>query len=313
MFRSRCTLIACLATLVMVLPCVSIGQTAPDNKSGTQEPVGGFKLTPNVVVQEEMDEATLTKKVSVFMGYNLMKNLRAQGQAVDMGKLFEGMKAAVNGPDQKSYIAGYQLMKNLQDQGADLELAELFQGMTNATEGKELGMSQEQVQAMMTRFGKLVEARAIAKMKKASADNLAAADAYMAKSAASNPNIKKMENGIQYEVLVDGTGPMPTREDLVKVDYHGTFLDGSVFDSSVNPPSGAQPAPAELVVGGFVPGFAAVLQSMKVGSKWRVVIPGPLAYGVQGRGKIGPNQALIFEVSLLEILKKPAVSEPSIK
>ena len=250
-----------------------------------------------------MDEGSLTEKASFFIGFNLMTNLNRQKKiSLDLDQLREGMEAAAAGTDRESFIAGYQLMKNIQQQGADLKLEKIFAGIKSASDGEELGMPPEQVQAMMTAFGKLVEQKQMVKMKKLSDINLAAGAAYMAKNKADNPSVKELDNGVQYEVLVEGEGPIPTVENRVKVDYHGMFLDGTVFDSSIDPPSGDAPKPAEFQVVEVVPGFSKVLQSMKVGSKWRVVIPGPEGYKMAGRGQIGPNQALVFEISLLEIL-----------
>ena len=300
MFRSSFVAIALTVALGMTQSVVVHSQ---ENAAAGGQESEGFQLKPSVTVQEQVDEGSLTEKASFFIGYNLMKNLNRQKKNdVNMEQLFEGMKAASEGTERSSFVAGYQLMQNLKKQGAELELEKIFDGMKSASAGKELGMSEAEIQAMMTSFGKLVEQKQIAKMKKLSDENLAAGAAFMAKNAADNPKVKTLENGVQYEVLVDGDGEVPTAENRVKVDYHGTFLDGSVFDSSVAPPSGSPPAPAEFMVGEVVPGFSKVLQNMKVGSKWRVVIPGPEGYKVAGRGSIGPNQALIFEISLLDIL-----------
>lgn len=300
MFRSCCVAIIITAAL-------SIAQTnnlqAQEPGTADQAGAAAAQLTPKVVVQEPVDEGSLVNKVSFFMGFNLMSNLKKQGTDINMEQLIEGMKAADSGEDRKDYVAGFQLMNNLKQQGADLKLAKMIEGMTSASDGKELGMTDEEVNSFMQAFTKLVEKKQIEKMKMQSDANIAAGEAYMAKVAADDPNAKMLAGGIQYQVLEEGTGPMPTAEQNVKVDYHGTFTDGTVFDSSVKPPSGSAPKPVELQVAGFVPGFSKVLQSMKVGSKWKVCIPGSQAYGAAGRGQIGPNQALIFEISLLEILK----------
>jgi FKBP-type peptidyl-prolyl cis-trans isomerase len=101
---------------------------------------------------------------------------------------------------------------------------------------------------------------------------------------------------IQYEVIVAGDGAMPTLSDTVTTHYHGTFIDGEVFDSSVD--SGE---PTSFPVGGVISGWTEALQLMPLGSKWRLVVPAGLAYGSQDRGSIPPNSTLVFEVELLEI------------
>lgn len=108
------------------------------------------------------------------------------------------------------------------------------------------------------------------------------------------------ESGLQYEILKKGDGPKPTAEDQVRVHYHGTLIDGTVFDSSVD-----RGEPAVFGVSQVIPGWTEALQLMPVGSKWKLYIPANIAYGERGAGgKIGPNAALIFEVELLEIVKK---------
>lgn len=106
------------------------------------------------------------------------------------------------------------------------------------------------------------------------------------------------ETGLQYEILITGTGAKPLATDKVKVHYHGTLIDGTVFDSSVD-----RGTPATFGVSQVIQGWIEGLQLMSEGSKWKFFIPENLAYGPRGQGKIGPNSALIFEVELIEIVK----------
>jgi FKBP-type peptidyl-prolyl cis-trans isomerase len=107
------------------------------------------------------------------------------------------------------------------------------------------------------------------------------------------------ESGLQYEILTEGTGAIPTAEDQVRVHYHGTTIDGTVFDSSVE-----RGEPAVFGVTQVIPGWTEALQLMPVGSKWKIYLPSSIAYGERGAGAdIKPNSALIFEVELLEIVK----------
>ena len=109
--------------------------------------------------------------------------------------------------------------------------------------------------------------------------------------------INTLTSGLRYQVLKEGTGAKPSITDTVVTHYHGTFLDGSVFDSSVD-----RGAPATFPVNGVIRGWTEALQLMSVGSKWRLVIPPDLAYGKRGAGRlIPPNATLIFEVELLDI------------
>lgn len=106
---------------------------------------------------------------------------------------------------------------------------------------------------------------------------------------------------MQYEVISEGTGPKPTLSDVVKVDYIGTLLDGTEFDSSIK-----RGEPATFPLNGVIPGWSEGLQLMTVGSKYKLYIPGKLAYGAQGQQQagIGPNETLVFEVELKSIEKQ---------
>jgi FKBP-type peptidyl-prolyl cis-trans isomerase FklB len=108
----------------------------------------------------------------------------------------------------------------------------------------------------------------------------------------------ELPSGLQYMVLKEGEGEIPTTKDKVKCHYHGTLIDGTVFDSSVE-----RGQPAVFPVNGVIQGWVEALQLMSTGSKWRLFIPSELAYGSHGAGgSIGPNSALIFEVELLKII-----------
>jgi len=121
------------------------------------------------------------------------------------------------------------------------------------------------------------------------------------------PGVVALPSGLQYSITKAGTGPKPALTDKVKVHYHGTLIDGKVFDSSVE-----RGEPIELSVNGVIPGWTEALQLMPVGSKWKLFIPSNLAYGDQQAGPlIAPGSTLIFDVELLDIIKPvPAAPEP---
>ncbi len=134
---------------------------------------------------------------------------------------------------------------------------------------------------------------------KAEADkNIKAGEEFLAANA-SKSGVVTLPSGLQYEIITTGTGPKPTAADQVKCHYHGTTIDGKVFDSSVE-----RGEPAVFPVGNVIPGWTEALQLMPVGSKWKLFIPAALAYGERGpSADIKPNSTLIFEVELLEIVK----------
>jgi len=116
----------------------------------------------------------------------------------------------------------------------------------------------------------------------------------------SKSGVVTLPSGLQYEIMKAGTGVKPKATDQVKCHYHGTTIEGKVFDSSVD-----RGEPAVFPVDKVIPGWTEALQLMPVGSKWQLFIPAALAYGERGAGQdIKPNSALIFEVELLEIVKQ---------
>ena len=134
-------------------------------------------------------------------------------------------------------------------------------------------------------------------MKNEASNNLAASNAFLQENK-TKEGIVTLPSGLQYKVLEAGEGPTPKPEDQVKVHYTGTLIDGSVFDSSVE-----RGEPVVFGVNQVIPGWTEALQLMSAGSRWMLFIPPDLAYGENGAGGvIGANQALIFEVQLIEII-----------
>ena len=143
-------------------------------------------------------------------------------------------------------------------------------------------------------LNKIMEAKATERNK-----GLAAKGEEFLAENATREGIIVTESGLQYEVITMGEGEKPTAESTVKVHYHGTLIDGTVFDSSVQ-----RGEPIEFPLNGVIKGWTEGLQLMPVGSKFKLYIPYQLAYGERGAGElIGPCEALIFEVELLEIVK----------
>ncbi|MDX9881358.1 MAG: FKBP-type peptidyl-prolyl cis-trans isomerase [Prolixibacteraceae bacterium] len=127
--------------------------------------------------------------------------------------------------------------------------------------------------------------------------NLEAGQKFLAENL-KKQDVTETESGLQFTILKTGDGELPTLTDQVKCHYHGTLIDGTVFDSSVQ-----RGQPAVFPVNGVIQGWVEALQMMPVGSKWRLFVPSNLAYGSRGAGgAIGPNSALIFDVELLEII-----------
>jgi len=156
--------------------------------------------------------------------------------------------------------------------------------------------------AVRQEFMQKLQGRQVAKMKDEADKNQKEGDAFLAKNK-DKPGVKVTASGLQYEVVKQGTGPKPKATDIVKVDYTGTKIDGTKFDSSVD-----RGQPATFPLNQVVPGWTEGLQLMPVGSEYKFYIPGKLAYGERGPAQIGPNATLVFSVKLISI-EPPAAAE----
>ncbi len=167
------------------------------------------------------------------------------------------------------------------------------QGLIDALNGVAMPYSNEEMQAAFEEINNRMQAQAAEKNKALSG----AGEAFLAENAKKD-GITVTASGLQYEVITQGTGAIPTATSKVKTHYHGTLIDGTVFDSSVN-----RGQPIDFPVNGVIAGWTEALQLMPVGSKWRLYIPHNLAYGERGAGaSIAPFSALIFDVELLDIV-----------
>jgi FKBP-type peptidyl-prolyl cis-trans isomerase FklB len=163
----------------------------------------------------------------------------------------------------------------------------------DALNGDEYAVEVEDLRAAFGVINEKMQAQQAEQAKEASAEG----QVFLDKNA-KRDEVTVTESGLQYEVLTTGEGEKPTAASTVRTHYHGTLIDGTVFDSSYD-----RGEPAEFPVGGVIAGWTEALQMMTVGSKWRLAIPYELAYGEQGAGgAIGPFQTLVFDVELLEIL-----------
>ncbi len=166
-------------------------------------------------------------------------------------------------------------------------------GVLEALNGKESSVSQEEMAKAFQEMNEIMQAKQ-AEQAKVAAE---AGEKFLADNA-NKDGVIVLESGLQYEIITEGSGDKPTAESTISAHYHGTLIDGSVFDSSVE-----RGQPAQFPVNRVIPGWTEALQLMPVGSKWRLYIPHNLAYGAQGSGgRIPPYSALVFDVELLEIV-----------
>jgi FKBP-type peptidyl-prolyl cis-trans isomerase len=199
--------------------------------------------------------------------------------------------------DSASYALGFLVGTNNKQQlesapGSDeMNIETMAAAFRVASLGEEGAMTEEEANSILRNYFETAN-------EKEAQSNLEEGNAFLEQNK-SREGIRVTESGLQYEVLAEGPGEKPTAGDQVRVHYHGTLTDGTVFDSSVD-----RGEPAVFGVGQVIPGWTEALQLMPVGSKWKIYLPSNLAYGERGAGAdIGPNSALVFEVELLEIVK----------
>jgi FKBP-type peptidyl-prolyl cis-trans isomerase FklB len=203
--------------------------------------------------------------------------------------------------DSLSYAFGTNIYNSLAADSLTLDPLLMAKAMQDGKDGK-AEMTEEIARAVIMKF---VNTREAVKAKKQEEMNKVTYKDYIEKNEAfletnkAKSGVTVTASGLQYEVIKMGTGPKPTAQNTVKVNYVGTLIDGTEFDSSIK-----RNQPAQFPVSGVIPGWTEALQLMPVGSKFNLVIPQALAYGARGAGEvIKPFSTLIFEVELLEIVK----------
>ncbi len=206
-----------------------------------------------------------------------------------------------------SYAIGANIGKGLKRDGVDVDPALIQRGIKDAIAGGKLALTDDEMKAALTALSADLKKKADAEMAAAGDANKKEGDAFLAANK-TKEGVQTLPDGLQYKILTPGDGPKPTPSDTVVANYKGTLINGTEFDSSYK-----RGQPATFPVGQVIKGWTEILQLMPVGSKWEVYIPSDLAYGPQGpgRGPIGPNQTLIFEIELVSIQPKPAATAPA--
>ncbi|MCC8132206.1 MAG: FKBP-type peptidyl-prolyl cis-trans isomerase [Tannerellaceae bacterium] len=194
--------------------------------------------------------------------------------------------------DKVSYALGLSIGNNFQNSGInDLQVEDFVKGVKAVLQGTTPELSYDEAKNVINEYFTKLQGEKLELNKKAGEEFLT-----INKNKA---GVVELPSGLQYEILKKGEGSIPTATDKVRCHYHGTFINGTVFQSSLQ--SGE---PAVFGVSQVIPGWVEALQLMPVGSKWRLFIPSDLAYGEHGAGEaIEPNSTLIFEVELLDLVK----------
>lgn len=196
-----------------------------------------------------------------------------------------------NQSDSFSYAIGISIANFYKEQGITGINTQLVSRAIADANGGKAALSDDQVNNVIMAYMQSKRSEKSSAVRKAG-------EAFLAENK-KKPGIITTASGIQYQILKEGNGPKPTSSDKVKVHYHGTLIDGTVFDSSVD-----RGEPIEFQVTGVIAGWVEILQLMPVGSKWKVFIPSNLAYGDNDMGPvIKAGSVLIFEIELLDIVK----------
>ncbi|MCM1450455.1 MAG: FKBP-type peptidyl-prolyl cis-trans isomerase [Clostridiales bacterium] len=180
-----------------------------------------------------------------------------------------------------------------------INVQDFADGVAAVFDGLAPKMSYDQAKSVIQKYFSELESKQQEAAKQMAEVNRKAGEAFLAENG-KRTEVNTTASGLQYEVLEEGNGTVPTANDQVEVHYTGKLIDGTVFDSSVE-----RGVPATFGVTQVIPGWVEALQLMKAGSKWRLYIPSQLAYGPTGAGNvIGPNATLIFDVELIKVLGK---------
>ncbi len=203
-----------------------------------------------------------------------------------------------------SYAIGMTLGHNWQQQGLDIDPDLAARAIKDIQSGGTTLLTQAEMQETLTAFQQTFKIKQQKMMAEKAVKNKADGDAYLARNK-TQPGVITLPDGLQYTVLKEGTGATPSANDVVSVNYRGTLIDGTEFDSSYK-----RGQPAQFPVNGVIKGWTEALQLMKTGSKWQLLIPAELAYGESGQRGIPPNSVLIFEVELLSVQAPPPPAAP---
>lgn len=280
------------------------------------EQSGVVQSTTNIEYDYQMRIAAAdsTQKQALQKEMNAKIDSLNKVNAPKLNEFIKGLQEAMKGGKEKSaYIQGLSIGSQISDQmlpqfnqmlfGGDstqkINTDQMLAGLIGSLKNQELAIAKMDAGTIVNSEVEKAQAKEQAKqeedMKVQYKDSIAAGDAYMAENA-KREGVVTTPSGLQYEILRAGNGPIPTDADQVRVHYHGTLINGTVFDSSVE-----RKEPATFGVTQVIPGWTEALKLMPVGSKWRLYVPYNLAYGAQDRGTIKPFSNLIFDVELLGI------------
>lgn len=264
-----------------------------------------YRYSQTMRIQSEQDSA---KRLDIIKKISFEVDSIAKANEKNMGQFLSGLQDAMNAPESKAaYYRGLEIGGQLSQMSGNVS-KQVFGEDSKETISKDMMLAgvvtilkkqQPKIENSAAIFQSKMEKAQEERMKAQYSGNIEAGQKFLEENKAKE-GVQVLPSGLQYKVEKEGTGAKPAATDKVKVHYHGTLLDGTVFDSSVQ-----RGEPASFGVTQVIPGWIEALQLMPVGSKWTIYVPENLAYGARQAGNIPPYSTLVFEIELLEI-EKPA-------
>jgi len=195
-----------------------------------------------------------------------------------------------------SYAVGWDIGADIKRRSAEFDVEALITAVRDIVAGNEPQVSTEEMRSLLTALQEKVRSEQVEQFRELSEKNQADSEAFLETNKAKT-GIVVLPSGIQYRIIEEGDGGRPGLESKVMVHYRGSKLDGREFDSSF-----ARGTPEEFTVNAVLKGWQEVLPLMKAGSTWQIFVPPELAFGARGNPPVGPNEALMFDLKLIEIL-----------
>jgi FKBP-type peptidyl-prolyl cis-trans isomerase len=283
-----------LVLLMAILVGTSAAQDSKPEENASQETASSSPKPKSVAPISATPESKSTEKASQE---TLAKNPQQEPPAPKSAE--QAASAFKSRREMLSYAFGVELGRSLKAQGVNPDVDLMVKALQDTLAGNKLLMSETDATAALKTYEEDQKRDFEHAKQMISAKNKKAGEALFAENL-KNEGIMTLPSGLQYKVLKQGDGKIPTLDDKVVCNYRGTLLDGKEFDSSYK-----RNQPATVPVKGLIKGWSEALQLMAVGSKWQIFIPPQLGYGEKVVGGIGPNSTLLFEVELISIEEKP--------
>jgi FKBP-type peptidyl-prolyl cis-trans isomerase FkpA len=273
-------------------PRIQVGSVRRFSADGRRDP--NHPHSPGANMTRFVQQTLLAAAMAAAFGVASAAGEAAKKPAAAPAAAKEAAPIAID-KNKISTMVGMDIGRGLAQIKDDIDIKVVEQALEQTLKGEKTSLTQEEALQVRQEYMKQMQAKRVAEQKAAAEKNKAEGEAFLAKNK-SKAGVKTTASGLQYEVEKEGTGPKPKATDTVKVNYIGTKIDGTKFDSSYD-----RGQPATFPLNGVIKGWSEGLQLMPVGSKYKLFVPASLAYGENAPGPIGPNATLIFEVELLGI------------